>query len=92
MFAENIKGNYEKQPKSDLKCLNKCQFYTLANNCSWQANTLEYEIDSRILDSTCDKEHDDAQVLQIGVSIAKLQPLLNHCKFFMKCVFCTKFL
>ena len=36
--------------------------------------------------------NDDAQFLQIGVSMAKLQPLLNHCKFFMKCVFCTKFL
>ena len=46
----------------------------------------------RFLDSSCDKEHDDAQFLQIGVSMAKLQPLLNHCKFFMKCIFCTKFL
>ena len=46
----------------------------------------------RFLDSSRDKEHDDAQFLQIGVSMAKLQPLLNHCKFFMKCVFCTKFL
>ena len=44
------------------------------------------------LDSSRDKEHDDAQFLQIGVSMAKLQPLLNHCKFFMKCIFCTKFL
>ena len=39
-----------------------------------------------------DKEHDDVQVLHIGVSMAKLQPLLNHCKFFMKCVFSTKLL
>ena len=33
----------------------------------------------RFLDSSRDKEHDVAQVLQIGVSMAKLQPLLNHC-------------
>ena len=46
----------------------------------------------RFLDSSRDKKHSDAQFLQIGVSMAKLQPLLNHCKFFMKCVFCTKFL
>ena len=24
--------------------------------------------------------------------MAELQLLLNHCKFFMKCIFCTKFL
>ena len=53
---------------------------------------LEYKIDSKSLDSSRDKEHDDAQFLQIGVSMAKLQPLLNHCRFFMKCVFCAKFL
>ena len=41
------------------------------------------------LDSSHDKEHNDAQFLQNGVSMAKLQPLLNHCKFFMKCIFCT---
>ena len=35
----------------------------------------------RFLDSSRDKEHGDAQFLQIGVSMAKLQPLLNHCKF-----------
>ena len=46
----------------------------------------------RLLDSSRDKEQDDAQFLKIGVSMAKLQPLLNHCKFFMKCIFCTKFL
>ena len=39
------------------------------------------------LDSSHDKEHDDAQFLQIAVSMTKLQPLLNHCKLFMKCVF-----
>ena len=42
----------------------------------------------RFLDSSHDKKH-DAQFLQTGVSMAKLQPLL---KFFMKCVFCAKFL
>ena len=47
-FVENIKDNYEKQPESDLKCLNKCRFYMLANNHLWRANTLEYEIDSKI--------------------------------------------
>ena len=46
----------------------------------------------RFLDSSRDKEHDDAQFMKIGVSMVKLQPLLNHCKFFMKCIFCTKFL
>ena len=47
-FVENIKDNYEKLPESDLKCLNKCLFYTLMNNRSWQAKTLEYEINSKI--------------------------------------------
>ena len=47
-FVENIKDNYEKQPESGLKRLNKCRFYTLANNRSWRTNTLEYEIDSKI--------------------------------------------
>ena len=46
----------------------------------------------RFLDSSHDKEHDDAQFLQIGVSMAKLQPLLNHCKFFMKCIFVQVFI
>ena len=91
-FVENIKDNYEKLPESGLKCLNKCRFYTLVNNHSWRVKTLEYKIDSRFLDFSHDKEHDDAQFLQIGVSMVKLQPLLNHCKFFMKCIFCTKFL
>ena len=45
----------------------------------------------RFLDSSCDKEHDDVQFLQIGVSMAKLKPLLNHCKFFMKYVFVLSF-
>ena len=89
--VENIKDNHEKQLESGLKCLNKCHFYTLANNHTWRMNTLEYEIDSKIMDSLRDKEHDDAQFLQIGVSMAKLQPLLNHCKFFMKCVFVLSF-
>ena len=80
-------NNYEKLLESGLKCLNKCRFYTYANNCSLRAKTLEYEINLRFLDSSHDKEHDDAQFLQIGVSMANLQPLLNHCKFFMKCVF-----
>ena len=76
-FVENIKDNYEKQPESGLKCLNKCRFYTLVNR-SWRANTLEYEIDSRFLDTSRYKEHNDAQFLQVGVSMAKLQPLLYH--------------
>ena len=33
-FAENIKDNSEKQPESGLKRLNKCRFYTYANNRS----------------------------------------------------------
>ena len=45
-FVENIKDNYEKLPKSGLKCLTKYSFNTLANNHSWRAKTLEYEIDS----------------------------------------------
>ena len=45
----------------------------------------------RFIDSSRDKEHEDAQFLQIGVSMAKLQPLLNHCKFFMKCAFVLSF-
>ena len=47
-FVENIKDNYEKLPESGLKCLNKCRFYKLANNGSWRAKTLKYEIDSKI--------------------------------------------
>ena len=34
--------------------------------------------------SSRDKAHDDAQVLQIGVTMARLWPLLSHRKFFMK--------
>ena len=44
-FVENVKDNYKKLPKSGLKRLNKYSFYTLTNNRSWQAKTLEYEID-----------------------------------------------
>ena len=29
--------------------------------------------------------------LLIGVSMAKLWPLLSHCKYFMKCVFAKSF-
>ena len=47
-FIENIKDNYKQQPESGLKRLNKCRFYMLANNRSWQTNTLEYEIDFEI--------------------------------------------
>ena len=47
-FAENIKDNYKKLLESGLKRLNKCRFYTLANNCLWRAKTLEYDIDSKI--------------------------------------------
>ena len=90
-FVENINDHYEKLPKSGLKRLNKCRFYALTNNRSWRAKTLEYEIGSKILDSSRDKEHDNAQFLQIGVGIAKLQPLLNHGKFFMKCGFVLSF-
>ena len=32
-FVENIMDNYEKLPESGLKRLNKCSFYTYANNC-----------------------------------------------------------
>ena len=48
--VENIKDNYKKVPESGLKCLNKCHFYTLANNSLWRANTLEYEINSKIFE------------------------------------------
>ena len=44
-FVETIKDNYEKQPESGLKHLNKYCFYMLVSNCSCRANTLEYEID-----------------------------------------------
>ena len=47
-FVENIKDSYEKLPESGLKRLNKCRFYTLANNRSWQSKTLEYKINSKI--------------------------------------------
>ena len=39
-----------------------------------------------------DKKQDGTQFLQIGVTMAKLWPLLKYCEFFMKCIFCTKFL
>ena len=47
-FVENIMDNYEKLPENSLKHLNKCCFYTYANNCSLRAKTLEYEIDYKI--------------------------------------------
>ena len=47
-FVENIMDNYEKLPESGLKRLNKCRFYTYANNHSLRAKTLEYKIDSKI--------------------------------------------
>ena len=47
-FAEIIKDNYEKLLESGLKCLNKCRFYTYANNRSLRTKTLEYEIDCKI--------------------------------------------
>ena len=90
-FVENIMDTYKKLPESGLKCLTKYRFYTYANNRSLPAKMLQYEINSKLLDSSRDKEHDNAQFLQIGVSMAKLQPLLNHCKFFMKWVFVLSF-
>ena len=48
IFVENIKDNYEKLPESGLKCLNKCRFYTYANNRLLRVKTLEYDIDSNI--------------------------------------------
>ena len=48
-FVENIMDNYDKLPESGLKHLNKCRFYTYANNRSFRAKTLEYEIDSNII-------------------------------------------
>ena len=45
-FVENIKDNYENLPESGLKRLNKCGFYTYANNRSLRVKTLEYDIDS----------------------------------------------
>ena len=47
-FVENIKDNYGKLPESGLKRLNKCRFYTYANNRSFRVKTLEYDIDSNI--------------------------------------------
>ena len=47
-FAENIKDNSEKLAESGLKRLNKCRFYTYANNRSLRVKTLEYDIDSSI--------------------------------------------
>ena len=62
-FVEISIDNYEKLPESGLKRLNKCHFYTHANNRLFRAKTLEYEIDSNFFDSSRDKEHDDAQFL-----------------------------
>ena len=91
-FVENIKDNCEKLPESGLKCLNKCRFKHLRTIAhSARKHRIQDQL-LRFLDSSRDEEHDDAQFLQIGVSMAKLQPLLNHRKFFMKCIFCTKFL
>ena len=47
-FVENIKDNCEKLPESGLKRLNKCRFYTYANNRSLWVKTLEYDIESNI--------------------------------------------
>ena len=49
-FVENIKDNYEKLLESGLKRLNKCRFYTYANNRSLRAKTLKYDIDSKIFE------------------------------------------
>ena len=47
-FAENIKDNHEKPPENGLKHLNKCRFYTYANNRSLRTKTLENKTDSTI--------------------------------------------
>ena len=47
-FVENIKDNREKLPESGLKRLNKCRFYTYANNRLLLVKTLQYDIDSNI--------------------------------------------
>ena len=47
-FVENIKDNYEKLLESGLKYLNKCRFYTYANNRLMRTKTLEYDIDCKI--------------------------------------------
>ena len=47
-FAENIKDNSKKLAESGLKRLNKCRFYTYANNRSLRVKPLEYDIDSSI--------------------------------------------
>ena len=49
-LVENIKDNYEKLPESGLKRLNKCCFYTYANNRSLRVKTLEYDIDFKIFE------------------------------------------
>ena len=41
----------------------------------------------KYLYSSHDKEQDGTEFLQIGFTMAKLWPLLNYCKFFMKCIF-----
>ena len=48
IFIENINNNYEQQPESGSKCLNKCRFYMVENNRSWRTSTLQYEIDFKI--------------------------------------------
>ena len=40
-FVENIKDIYDKRPESGLKHLNKCRFYTYANNRSLRVKTLD---------------------------------------------------
>ena len=68
-FVENIKDNYEKLPVSGLKSLNKCHFtHTQTIACCGQ-NHLNTRSFLRFLDSSRDKEHNDAQFLQIEVSM-----------------------
>ena len=50
---------------------------------------LEYKMTQIYLYSSGNKEQDGTQFLQIGVTMAKLWPLLNYCEVFMKCIFCT---
>ena len=77
---------------SDLKCLNNAIFDHLPTMLVSDKNiriqeqleefcTTPYVISSTMVPSFCN----------IKISMAKLWPLLNQCKFFMDCVFCTKF-
>ena len=56
-----------------------------------RTKTLSTKTTQKYFNFSRDKEYDGIQFLQIAVTTTKLLPY-KHISFFMKCVFCTKFI